>query len=282
MLRNFFVWEGDMEAAGLEPCGMFSTTHLIFTVVCLAAVFFAVYRSRGMTEKQLDNIVFRIAIIVTALECGKIVFNWVNGGFTPNHWLPLTFCSFAIYAYWMLAFGNKTVHEIGKGYIVGGGIIAGLAFLVVPMTSVATYPMFHFLSCYSMIFHSLMMYVGLSYLINGYFQFDLRSGYRKFLAFCLPACLFALTVNIVYGFFDIVENCNMMFLSHPYRLAEILPLIGEVYEAIPFFYTLVVLAVYLTVPYFLPYGVSLLAVCYRRKKKAAIPETEKELEDVKQ
>lgn len=277
MLWKFFIWEGDMATAGLEPCGMFSPTHLIFTVICLVAIFFAVTRSRGMTEKQLDNIVLRIAIVTTCLELGKIIFNWVNGGFTPNHWLPLTFCSFAIYSYWMIAFGNKEVHEMGKGYIVGGGIIAGLTFLVLPMTSVSTYPMFHYLSCYSMIFHSLMMYVGLSYLINGYYVFDLKIGYRKYLQFTLPACLLALTVNIVYGFFDSVQNCNMMFLSDPYRLVNILPFVKSVYDAAPFFYSLGVLAVYLTIPFFLPYGVCRLTKwTVDRKKAAEIPALELE------
>ena len=273
MLNNFFIWEGDMAAAGVKPCGMFSATHLIATVICLALIFFAVVKSRGFSEKKIDRIALFAAITTTALELGKITFNLANGGFTPNHWLPLTFCSFAIYSYWMLAFGRGAVHEIAKGYICGGGIIAGLTFLVVPMTSVATYPMFHYLSCYSMIFHSLMIYVGFSYLLNGYFRLDMK-GYRRFLTFALPACLLALLVNLVYGCFDAIENCNMMFLSHPYRLTSFAPFIGDVYN-LPLvggpIYTLGALGVYLTIPFFLPYGLARLSDFIRVKHREASP-----------
>ncbi len=273
MFENFLIWEGDMEAAGVAPCGMFSPTHLAVTAVCLIALIAGVYFSRGLSEKRLNRIVLYIAIPVTALECGKIVFNWVHGGITPNHWLPLTFCSFSIYSYWMIALGNRFVREMGKGFICGGGIIGGFTFLLMPMTSVATYPMAHFLSCYSMLFHSLMMYVGLSYLVNGYFSFS-RDGYKKYLWFCVPACLLALAVNLVYAAFDDIANCNMMFLSDPYRLSSILPFIGDVYAAAPAVYTLCVLAVYLTVPYFLPYGVLRLIGLFRVRRKE--PESVKE------
>ena len=38
MFENFLIWEGDMEAAGVAPCGMFSPTHLAVTAVCLIAL----------------------------------------------------------------------------------------------------------------------------------------------------------------------------------------------------------------------------------------------------
>lgn len=279
MFQNFFIWEGDMEAAGVSACGMFTPTHIIVTILCLAVMLFFVFRSRGLSEERLNRIVLYIAIPVTVLECCKIGFNWAHGGLTPNHWLPLTFCSFSIYAYWLVACGKGVLHEIGKGYLVGGGIIAGLSFLLIPMTSVATYPMLHFLSCYSMLFHSLMMYTGLSYLINGYFRFDIKNGYRRYLLFCGPACGLALVVNLIYACFDDIANCNMMFLSDPYRL-DFVPFIHAIYGASPALYTIGVLVVYLTVPYFVPYGIVRLVNAIRGKRSSVTPEEEKEPEEV--
>ena len=264
MLRYFFIWQADMAAAGLEPCGMFTPTHLLVTALCLALVAFFVYRSRGMTERALDRVTLCIAILTAALECGKIAFNWAHGGLTPNNWLPLTFCSFAIYAYFMIALGRGRVRQAGLGFAVGGGIVAGLTFLIIPMTSVASYPMLHFQSLYSMLYHSLMMYVGLAYLINGYARFDM-AGYHRYLLFALPACLLALAVNLVYGLFDDFTLCNMMFLVYPYRLSDLVPFIGTVYAAAPAVYTLGAMAVYLTVPFFVPYGMTKLPTLIRRQ-----------------
>lgn len=266
MFENFLIWEEDMEAAGVEACGMFSLTHLITTVACLALVIFAVRLSRGVSEQRLRRIVLYIAILVTLLEGCKIAFNWAHGGWTPNHWLPLTFCSFSTYAYWSIAFGKGILYRAGKGFMAGGGIIAGLTFLVIPMTSVATYPMFHLLSFYSMLYHSLMMYVGLTLVQNRFFTFSIR-GYRQFLAFSLPACCVALAVNLIYGLFDDITLCNMMFLSDPHLLDEMIPFIGLVYRTIPPLYTLGALAIYNTLPFFIPYGVIRLGGLLRKKKK---------------
>lgn len=267
MFSNFLIWEGEMEAAGVEACGIFSPTHIIVTLFCMAALLLSVYLSRGLSEERLRRIVLYIAILVTVLEGCKIAFNWAHGGFTPNHWLPLTFCSFSTYAYWSIAFGRGRLYDAAKGFVCGGGIIAGLTFLVIPMTSVATYPMFHLLSCYSMLYHSLMMYVGLTYLVNGYFRFTMQ-GYRRFLTFTLPACMVALGVNLVYGLFGDVTLCNMMFLSDPHLLDEMIPFIGLVHRTVPPLYTLGALAIYLTLPYFIPYGIAKAAgaVCKGKAK----------------
>lgn len=271
MFEHFLIWEGDMAAAGVRPCGMLSPTHLVVTLLCLAVVVALVVRTRGFSEDSLRRIVRYIALPISLLECGKIAFNWAHGGFTPNNWLPLTFCSFSIYAYWMIGFGGRRLQAIGKGYICGGGIIGGLTFLVIPMTSVATYPMLHYLSCYSMLFHSVMMFVGLAYVTNGYYRFNMH-GYIQYLAFALPACLIAQTVNVVYGLFDNMANCNMMFLSNPFRLADLFPFVGAIHEAAPFVYTLGAFAVYLTIPYLLPYGVTKLVACIKRARAPESPE----------
>lgn len=267
MFRYFFIWQSDMAAAGLSPCGMFSPTHLAVTAVCLGLVAFFVYRSYGLAEKTLDRITRYIAILITVLECVKITFNWVHGGWTPNNWLPLTFCSFAIYACWMIGCGRGRWRAAGLGFMVGGGIIAGLTFLVIPMTSLASYPMLHFQSCYSVLFHSLMIYVGMAYAVNGYARFD-RAGYRRYLWFSLPALSLALIVNLVYGLFGDFTLCNMMFLVYPYRLSDIVPFIGTVYAAAPAVYTVGAMVVYLTVPFLLPWGVTKLfsLIAVRRKK----------------
>ncbi len=263
MLKNFLIWEGDMAAAGVTPCGIFTPTHLAATAVCLLALFLALYYSRNLDERRLDRIVRTVAFPIAALECAKIAFNLANGGFAPKHWLPLTFCSFSIFAYFMIGFGRGRVHDLGRAFMCGGGIVGGIAFLLYPMTSVAHYPMLHLLSCYSMLYHTVMMYVGLVYVQNGFYRYGKR-GYLQFLQFTVPACLVALSVNIVYACFGAVEDCNMMFLSHPNLLPELFPFIGTAYAAAPWFYTLGALAVYLIIPYAVPFFVSRAVEHFRR------------------
>lgn len=270
VFQNFLIWEGDMAAAGVTPCGIFTPTHLVVSAFCILALVVALYFSRNLKENQLDRVVRVLAFPIAALECCKIAFNWANGGILPKHWLPLTFCSFAIFAYFMIGFGRGRVHELGKAFMCGGGIIGGLTFLLYPMTSVAHYPMLHLLSCYSMLYHTVMMYVGIVYVQNGFYRYGKR-GYLEFLQFAGPACLFALTVNIVYSFFGAIEDCNMMFLSHPNLLPDLFPFIGTAYAAVPWVYTLGALGVYLILPYVVPFGITALSARFQRPTEAPAP-----------
>lgn len=277
-MEHFLIWETQVGQPGYPgACGMMSPTHLIVTVICLALLGLALWYSRGISEKAYRRIVLICAVTVTVLECCKIAFNWAHGGFTPNRWLPLTFCSFSIYAYWMIACGNDFIRSLGVSFMAGGGIIGGLTFLVMPMTSVATYPMLHFQSCYSMLFHSIMMYVGISCVTRGYFKFE-RGGFRKYLTAAVPALALAMVVSLVYyAFTKDMVTCNMMFLVYPYRLEDMFPFIGTIYHTVwggGLLYAVSACTVYLTLPYFIPCGVvRLIKKCGACKAKERVEET---------
>ena len=77
-MQNFFIWESELEAAGLSACGMFSPTHLIVTFCCLVLLALALYFTRKLNEEQFRRLMLVFAIFVTLLECVKIGFNWVH------------------------------------------------------------------------------------------------------------------------------------------------------------------------------------------------------------
>ena len=61
-MQNFFIWEADLEAAGLSACGMFSPTHLIVTFFCLVALVLALWFTRKMSDEQFRKLVFVFAV----------------------------------------------------------------------------------------------------------------------------------------------------------------------------------------------------------------------------
>jgi len=276
-VQNFFIWKEDLAAAGLEKCGMFTRDHILSMLFCFLLLAAMLWVSRKWSEKTYRRVLLGFAIAVTLLECCKIGFNWAHGGWELNRWLPLTFCSFSIYAYWMMACGNDFIRALGVSFMAGGGIIGGLTFLVLPLTSLQEYPLFHFQSCYSMLFHSMMMFVGISCVMRGYFRFG-RGGYRRYLSAVLPALAIALAVSLLYILItgDDPMKCNMMFLVHPYTLGDLIPFIGTIYNEVPLgglIYCLGAMGVYATLPYFIPYGVAkLLQKIPLRRREAATAE----------
>lgn len=245
---------------GGEPCGVFSTTHLIVMTVCFLAVWTAVYLTRRMSERTLIRLTRYIAVLITVLEAGKILYCFLHGQYGLNQWLPLWFCSLFLYCAWCAGFGKGAVRRAGRLFLVGGGIIAGATFLMMPSTSVANYPMWHYLSCYSMLFHSLMHYLGLAYLVTGVQTLTLRD----FPLYALFVGIFC-ALGIVVNYFG---DCNMMFMREPYNLP--LPFLHTLAEACRPAYMALIYAAYVFGTFFPTFGIYRLVMYIKQKRARAV------------
>ncbi|MBO4262327.1 MAG: YwaF family protein [Clostridia bacterium] len=201
----FFAREGTF-----APCGMFTTTHIIAMVVCLILIVVLVFISRDMTTETLKKLSGIMAIIFTAMETVKIAFHLFNGYYKIDQWFPLSFCGLFIYALWLGGYGRGKAAEAAKSYIEGAAFFAGLAFLVIPATSLMKYPIFHFQCLYSLMFHSGMIYLSIMYMKLGVVKHDLRHfGY--FCGFFGVLASVALVMNIIFG-------SNIMLIMEPYNV----------------------------------------------------------------
>lgn len=247
-------------AEGGTPCGVFSRTHLIVMTVCFLLVWTAVVLTRRMQEATLVRLTRIIAVLITVLEGGKIAYCFIHGQYGLNQWLPLWFCSLFLYCAWCAGFGKGAVRRAGRLFLVGGGIIAGATFLMMPSTSVANYPMWHYLSCYSMLFHSLMHYLGLAYLVTGVQTLTLRD----FPLYALFVGIFC-ALGIVVNYFG---DCNMMFMREPYNLP--LPFLHTLAEACRPAYMALIYAAYVFGTFFPTLGIYRLVMYIKQKRARAV------------
>lgn len=238
---SFFAPRGEF-----APCGMFNVTHFIVLFICIIGIFLGLYFSYKLDNKIINKITKILAIIVTILELIKIIYNFYYKCFTLNYWFPLSFCSLFIYALWFTGFGKGKIKRVGEIFIVCGGIVSGLAFLIMPSTSLTEVPMFHYLSCYSMLFHSLMVYLGLLFLIKK-IVIVRKKELIYYIIFCIITCGLAFIINLIC-------KTNLMFLNDSYNIP--IPLLKTIANNIPFLYTLIIILAYITFPYLISYGLS--------------------------
>ena len=229
-------------AGQYDPCGMFTLTHLFALFGCLLIVTVLLIITRHWNHHQVKRIIRILAVVLSIIEVGKIIFNFFYGYTGLDNWLPLYFCSLFLYALWMAGFGNRKIANIGLGYLFGAGFVCGLAFLVVPSTSFTTYPLFHFLSSYSMLFHSAMCFIGIQIVITGYYQPKWRN-IRYYITFCSIFITLALVINFVF-------HVNMMFLMKPYKI----PILLILYNLSPLLYTSLMVIGHATLPFIVTYG----------------------------
>jgi hypothetical integral membrane protein (TIGR02206 family) len=204
------------------PVGVFSLTHLLVLIVCLFLIILCLFLIRNLNDNQINFMIKIIALTVLILEIIKIIWNLRNGRKNLNTFVPLYFCSLFIYSSLLGGFGKGIVREAGYGFMFHGGLIGGLSFLVYPITSLKYFPMWHFISFHSMLYHSLMVFVSLVLLFRNY-RIN-KVGIRGFFVITFGFSLLAYLVNQIDG------SSNLMFLEKP---VASLNLLWYVYDLSP-------------------------------------------------
>lgn len=224
-----------------KPCGMFTEGHLILFVASLILLSGLLYFSRNITKEQINKLTKRLAVFIVILECIKIGFNFYQGYTWVNAWFPLAYCSIFIYSLVVSGYGKGKKKEMGDIFLAGAAIVAGAAYLIFPSTAVTMYPMWHYLSIYSMLFHTLMVYIGILYLCKYGVNLD-KANYYKYVKFYVFFAVIANTINIYSG-------SNLMFLREPGQIP--VQFLQNIYSNSPVVYTLLIFAVYLVLPYWI-------------------------------
>ena len=209
-LSKFFCKENEY-----EPVGMFSVGHIVTLIIFLLIVAFCAYKCRKIGKDKAIFLTKIIAIVVTVLEIIKITIAFINGeGDKLDHWVPLYFCSMFIYAAWLAGYAKGKIADLGRAFVGTGGIIAGLSFLIFPTTSFTMYPLFHCFCIYSMVYHSLMVFLGITYLLNGVVKIDKKS-FIDYVIFCSVLNILAIIVNSLPIYIH-VDNVPTSGYNYPY------------------------------------------------------------------
>lgn len=209
-LSKFFCKENEY-----EPVGMFSVGHIVTLIIFLLIVAFCAYKCRKIGKDKAIFLTKIIAIVVTVLEIIKITIAFINGeGDKLDHWVPLYFCSMFIYAAWLAGYAKGKIADLGRAFVGTGGIIAGLSFLIFPTTSFTMYPLFHYFCIYSMVYHSLMVFLGITYLLNGVVKIDKKS-FIDYVIFCSVLNILAIIVNSLPIYIH-VDNVPSSGYNYPY------------------------------------------------------------------
>ncbi len=222
-----------------QPCGMFTIEHIIAALVCLSVVVFALAFSR---KKNIDEafdlkIIRFFAFLLTFLEIIKIAHSFIYGDYHLDAWFPLSYCGLFIYSLWMVGYGKGKIKRCGEVFIAYGCAFAGLMFLIFPTTSLMLFPIWHYFSVYSLLFHTVMMFVGIRLLLAER-KFN-KSTYKYYFSYVLFFAIISIVMNSIYG-------CNLMNLREPYNIP--IQLLQDIYNAFNPAYTIIGLVIYMLVP----------------------------------
>lgn len=234
-----------------QVCGVFTPTHFVAIAVYYALIVVAILLSVRLNDRKTEQVVLGIAIAVTAMEIIKIIIRLYKGE-SGDAWIPLYFSSLFLYAIWLSLVKNKILQATGRTFLAFGSTVAGALFVLYPSTSLPFYPVWHPAALHSLLYHWLMLYVGLLTLIKRYRPKAWHSAlYFGFVT------VFSVAAAIVNKFL----NTNLMFLSNPFGLSFLKKLV----EFSPLLYALVAFFAQAVVLFWAVYGLSI--PIYKRRNK---------------
>ena len=235
-------------------CGMYSAGHILFLLVIALFIAVGLFFSKNISEKGLKKQTLSFAIVLWVLEIIKIGYNHLNGYFGWDQWVPLAFCSLMLYALWFAILKNPMLHKMGSAWIIVGGTLGGLCYLIYPSTSLTEVQALHFLAFHGMGYHGVLLYLGILYFIHSDFEVTLKNF--KYYAYFLGV-FFPLTIILDYAF-----KVNLMFFREAYNLPKFVAAVAEWNLPI---YTLIVILFYSVLPYAIICGVNKLSDAFHKE-----------------
>ena len=227
-----------------EACGIYTIDHFILLIISIIGIVLALHKSRKMNIEQIKSTITCITIMLWIFETIKIIFNIAIGNIkSPNNYIPLYFCSLILYAGLFSSFGKEKgkIKHVGDVFIATGGIVAGVCFLIFPITSLTIYPVFHYISIQSFILHSCMIYLGILVNIKRYViikKQDIRDHF-----------ILIVIISIIAYIFNCIFDTNLMFISENFPGTPI----ELIYNLTGILYTIVSILAQATIPFYLIY-----------------------------
>lgn len=241
----FFAKPGEYEATGLYSIG-----HLILFIATIIGIIVAIKFTKNKDKKEVKKIIQIVTVFIWILEIIKIIFNLLIGNkWNLNTYIPLYFCSVILYAGIFSGFCKGKLKHIGDVFIATGGLIAGIVFILCPNTSLSIYPIFHYISIQSFIYHGAMIYLGLLVNITGYVDVKAKDIFYY--------AGFILVIEIIAFVFNMIFDSNLMFISKDYPGTPI----HILYEFTGRWFTFIMIVLQATLPF---YALLLITRCCKK------------------
>lgn len=227
-----------------EACGIFSFEHFLLLILTLIGIKFAVNHTDLSNKNVIKKRIQIVTICAWVLEIIKIVFNLSIGNANNiNTYIPLYYCSILLYAGIFSSIGKGIIKRIGDVFLATGGIVGGIIFLILPTTSITTYPMLHYLSLHSFIYHGAMIYLGIIINKSKYIEIE-KKDIVYYAELVGVMCLIAFIINNIF-------DSNLMFISKDFPNNPI----TMIYKLTGKFFPLVISLAQMILPFYVVTGI---------------------------
>ena len=190
---NFFDYKYNIEGyTGQHFGSVYQYIYLGISIVLLVVLLILLRKS---SKEKVLKIIRAVSIFMIIFYIGKTTWESIYdiqkfGEFNYNL-LPFDTCSIIMYAGILSGFGKGKIKDMATCWLATGCIVGGIANMLF-LNAFKFYPFFSFGAFYSMIWHFLMVFIGLLIIVTNYvdMKYDMvLKGYKLHLLISLIVIL---------------------------------------------------------------------------------------------
>ena len=197
---NFFDYKYNITGYSGQDFGSFSQyLYLILSIILIVVLLIAFRKSKKDNVKKFIKIVgiFMIVFYLSKTIWESYYDIKLNGEF---NWclLPLDTCSIIMYASLITGFCKGKIKDYAASWLATGCIVGGIANMLF-LNAFKYYPFLSFGAFYSMIWHFIMVLLGLLLIVTNYVPMEYKTILKGFL-FHFVISLFVIPINYIFNF----------------------------------------------------------------------------------
>ena len=225
---SFFDYKYNIQGYTGEDYG--GIAQYIYLIVSIILLIILLYLLRKLSKEKVLKIIKITGIFMVILYIVKTTWESIydikyTGNFNTGL-LPLDTCSIIMWACLISGFTKGKIKEMSDSWLITGSIVGGVATMLY-LNAFKYYPFFSFGAFYSMIWHFLMVFIGLLLIVTNYVSLKYENILKGYL-FHIIISLIVIPIDFIYKmdfmlylnlggiplFEDIASKCTDVHLSY--------------------------------------------------------------------
>ena len=195
---NFFDYKYNIIGYNGQDYGSFP--QYLYLMISITLLIILLFCLRKFSKEKVLNIIRIISIFLILFYLIKTTWESIydiklTGKFNI-YLLPFDACSIIMVASILSGFSKGKIKEYSTSWLVTGGIVGGIATMLY-LNAFKYYPFLSFGAFYSMIWHFLMVFLGLLLIVTKYISIKYKTILKGFI-FHLIISVFVITIDFIY------------------------------------------------------------------------------------
>ena len=197
---NFFDYKYNIEGyTGQDYTRYTQNLYLIISFIVMAVLLILLRKSK---KERVLKVIRIVSIFLLLFYIGKTIwesyYDITQGGGFNYYLLPFDTCSFVMLAGLLSSFSKGKIKEYSDAWLSTGCILGGFATMIF-LNAFKFYPFFSFGALYSMLWHFLMVFLGLLLIVTNYVPIEYKTILKGYL-FHVIISIIVIPIDFIFGY----------------------------------------------------------------------------------